>query len=258
MFGSVTFYIGSLYVIRFSCPNLTTKRHFSKNQHKDTIIFRDKQIMFWFCKWNELILRCFLRLPPHFRLNRNIYLPMSKKCCILYFLLSEQFFFYLIHFGRTRTLFILFFLFPPFNKVFASLTAVLIIFVGWAVHFRYAVWQKRCLPFLAYLYYPRETFRITLASLHCPLFRMPPGCPVPEDVCGDAAFAEVCSPCARGCLHRDPAIRTDARVSFVLLLCPCAVWVSFCPAPTHTPVHVHRPACFVLPLLEVCTIPIYL
>ena len=77
--------------------------------------------------------------------------------------------------------------------------------------------------FLAYLYYPRETFRITLASLPYPLFRMPPGCPVPEDVCGDTAFAEVCSPCARGCLHRDPAIRTDARVSFVLLLCPCAV-----------------------------------
>ena len=48
-------------------------------------------------------------------------------------------------------------------------------------------------------------------------------CPVPEDVCGDTAFADVCSPCARGCLHRDPAIRTDARVSFVLLLCPCAV-----------------------------------
>lgn len=48
-------------------------------------------------------------------------------------------------------------------------------------------------------------------------------CPVPEDVCGDTAFAEVCSPCARGCLHRDPAIRTDARFSFVLLLCPCAV-----------------------------------
>ena len=43
-------------------------------------------------------------------------------------------------------------------------------------------------------------------------------CPVPEDVCGDTAFAEVCSPCARGCLHRDPAIRTDARISFVLLL----------------------------------------
>lgn len=42
--------------------------------------------------------------------------------------------------------------------------------------------------FLAYLYYPRETFRITLASLHCPLFRMPPGCPVPEDVCGDATL----------------------------------------------------------------------
>ena len=45
----------------------------------------------------------------------------------------------------------------------------------------------------------------------------------PEDVCGNTAFAEVCSPCARGCLHRDPAIRTDGRVSFVLLLCPCAV-----------------------------------
>lgn len=44
--------------------------------------------------------------------------------------------------------------------------------------------------FLAYLYYPRETFRITLASLHYPLSRMPLGCPVPEDVCGDTAFAE--------------------------------------------------------------------
>ena len=85
--------------------------------------------------------------------------------------------------------------------------------------------------FLAYLYYPRETFRITLASLHCPLFRMSQGCPVPEDVCGNTDLAEVCSPCARGCLHRDPAIRTDARVPFVLLLCPCAVWVSFCPPP---------------------------
>ena len=31
-----------------------------------------------------------------------------------------------------------------------------------------------------------------------------------------------------------------------------------CPVPTHTPVHVHRSACFVLPLLEVCTFPIYL
>ena len=30
------------------------------------------------------------------------------------------------------------------------------------------------------------------------------------------------------------------------------------PVPSHTPVHVHRPACFVLPLLEVCTFPIYL
>ena len=68
--------------------------------------------------------------------------------------------------------------------------------------------------FLAYLYYPRETFRITLASLHYPLSRMPPGCPVPEDVCSNTDLAEVCSPCARGCLHRDPAIRTDARVSF--------------------------------------------
>ena len=58
---------------------------------------------------------------------------------------------------------------------------------------------------------------------------MPPGCPVPEDVCSDTAFAEVCSPCARGCPHRDPAIRTDARFSFVLLLWPCAVWVSLCP-----------------------------
>ena len=44
--------------------------------------------------------------------------------------------------------------------------------------------------FLAYLYYPRETFRISLASLHCLLSRMLPGCPVPEDVCGDTAFAE--------------------------------------------------------------------
>lgn len=43
--------------------------------------------------------------------------------------------------------------------------------------------------------------------------------PVPEDVCGDTAFAEVCRP-ARGGEHLPcgaPAIRTDARVSFVLL-----------------------------------------
>ena len=138
------------------------------------------QIMFWFCKWNELILRCFLRLPPHFRLNRNIYLPMSKKCCILYFLLSEQFFFYLIHSGRTRTLFILFFLFPPFIRCslrsrlcWLYLSVELFIFVTW-------YGKNDVCQFLAYLYYPRETFRITLASLHYPLSRMPLGCPVPE------------------------------------------------------------------------------
>ena len=48
-------------------------------------------------------------------------------------------------------------------------------------------------------------------------------CPVPEDVCGNTDLAEVCSPCARGCPHRYPDIHTDARISFVLLLCPCAV-----------------------------------
>ena len=47
--------------------------------------------------------------------------------------------------------------------------------------------------FLAYLYYPRETFRITLASLHCPLFRSQP-----------------CVPCARRCLRRHRLCRDIA------------------------------------------------
>ena len=196
------------------------------------------------CVWSGLI-------------NRNIF-AYVKKISYFYFLLSEQFFFYLIYFESTWTLFmLLFFSFPP-NKVFASLTAVLIIFVGWAVHFRYAVWQKRCLPILGIPLLSERDFSNYSCIIALPTFPYASGVPVPEDVCGNTAFAEVCSPCARGCLHRDPAIRTDARISFVLLLCPCAVWVSFCPVPTHPPVHVHRPACFVLPLHEVCTFPIYL
>ena len=61
-------------------------------------------------------------------------------------------------------------------------------------------------------------------------------CPVPEDVCGDTAFAEVCRP-ARGGEHLPcgaPAIRTDARVSFVLLFMTLGGLSLFC-APERLP-----------------------
>ena len=76
-------YVSRMWQVSLSCPpkSYNQSSFFFKNQHNGTIIFRDKQIMFWFCKWNELILRRFLRLPPHFRLNRNVYLPMSNFFC---------------------------------------------------------------------------------------------------------------------------------------------------------------------------------
>ena len=83
-------------------------------------------------------------------------------------------------------------------------------------------------------------------------------CPVSEDVCGNTAFAEVCSPCAR---VASTVILLSVRTPDFLL---CSFYdlarseSLLCPVPTHTPVYVHRPACFVLPLLEVCTFPIYL
>ena len=102
---------------------------------------------------------------------------MSKKYRIFYFLLSEQFFFYLIYFGSTWTLFmLLFFSFPPVRCSLRSrlcwlyLSVELFIFVT-----RYG--KNDVCQFLAYLYYPRETFRITLASLHYPLFRSHPCVP---------------------------------------------------------------------------------
>lgn len=79
--------------------------------------------------------------------------------------------------------------YPPFNKEFALLTAVC-----------YGNFLWGC-------------FSITHFSVANLVY------PVPEDVCGDTAFAEVCRP-ARGGEHLPcgaPAIRTDARVSFVLL-----------------------------------------
>ena len=87
---------------------------------------------------------------------------------------------------------------------------------------------------------------------------MPPGCPVPEDVCGDTAFAEVCSP-ARGAA---PSVTLLSVRTTEFLLCSFYALARdeslVCPAPAQHPFHVHRPACFVLPLYEVCTIPIYL
>ena len=83
-------------------------------------------------------------------------------------------------------------------------------------------------------------------------------CPVPEDVCGDAAFAEVCSP-ARGAASTVPLLSVRTTEFLLCSFYDLARSESlFCPVPTHTPVHVHRHACFVLPLLEVCTFPIYL
>ena len=87
---------------------------------------------------------------------------------------------------------------------------------------------------------------------------MPPGCPVPEDVCGDTAFAEVIV-LARGAASTVTLL--SVRTPEFLLCSFYALARSeslLCPVPTHTPVHVHRSACFVLPLLEVCTFPIYL
>lgn len=99
---------------------------------------------------------------------------------------------------------------------------------------------------------------ILLHPFHYPLFRMPLGCPVPEDVCGNTAFVEVCSPAREAASTVTLlSVRTPEFLlcSFYALARSESLW---CPAPTHTPVHVHRPACFVLPLLEVCTFPIYL
>ena len=57
--------------------------------------------------------------------------------------------------------------------------------------------------FLAYLYYPRETFRITLASLHCPLFRSQP-----------------CVPCARIWAATPPLPRHSRTMTSYLGLLP--------------------------------------
>ena len=216
------------------------------------------QIMFWFCKWNELILRCFLRLPPHFRLNRNIYLPMSKKYRIFYFLLSEQFFFYLIHFGRTRTLFILFFLFPPFIRsslcsrlCWLYLSVELFIFVtrygkndvchSWHT----SIIQERLFELL--LHHCIAHFSVCLRGALCPKMSAATP-PLPKSVV-----------LARGAASTVPLLSVRTTEFLLCSFYDLARSESLlCPVPTHTPVHVHRPACFVLPLLEVCTFPIYL
>lgn len=96
--------------------------------------------------------------------------------------------------------------YPPFNKEFALLTAVC-----------YGNFLWGCFSITHF----------SVANLVCP---------VPEDVCGDTAFAEVCRP-ARGGEHLPcgaPAIRTDARVSFVLLFMTLRGLSLFC-APERLP-----------------------
>lgn len=120
--------------------------------------------------------------------------------------------------------------YPPFNKEFALLTAVC-----------YGNFLWGCFSITHF----------SVANLVCP---------VPEDVCGDTAFAEVCRP-ARGADSTVPLLSVRTPEFLLCSFMTLRGLSLFLPRSVFPTEREERPPprkAFVLPLHEVCTFPIYL
>ena len=128
-------------------------------------------INLWFCKWNELIFALYSAFALHFRLNRNIYLLMSKKYRIL---LSISFFYNV--FVSLRSWF--FFCFSPLIR--CSLRSRLVGAVNrekesreGSVPFLGAVGINSGCLFHSHPFYRQRDFCITLCIIPFPLRNLP-------------------------------------------------------------------------------------